>query len=212
MNVTSASDSPVRLSDLFPPEAIRVGLEQHTKSEVIAELAHHAVVVGHLPARAEGLIVEAILERERLGSTALGHGIAFPHCRWRSLDRPVGVVGLLHPGIPFEAMDGQAVDAVFLTLTPPEEPAEFNDVLARLVAIGRNESRHLVLRGCQTAEQVVAFLAELDQPVVGRLDELARMSLSRRDRETRDPWRELAIFALTQEDRPGGDVPRPRWL
>src|SRR5205814_4304740 len=79
------------------------------------------------------------------------------------------------------------------------------DLLGRLVAIGRNKSLRLLLLGCRTPEHVCAFLNELDQPVTGRLDELARMSLSWRDREKRDTWRELAIFSLTREDRPARD-------
>jgi nitrogen PTS system EIIA component len=209
-----ASDihSPPRLAELFPPEAIRVGLGQHTKSEVIAELVHQAVAVGHLPSRAEVPIVDAILERESLGSTALGHGVAFPHCRWRSLDRLVGVVGLLPRGIPFDATDGEPVDTVFLTLAPLEEPEPYYEVMGRLVAIGRDEGRHLLLSRCRTVEQVSAFFAELDQPVVGRLDELARMSLSRRDPERTDPRRELAILGLAPADPSGRQSPERRWL
>jgi nitrogen PTS system EIIA component len=212
MKNTFVYHSSVRLADLFPPEAIHVGLEPHTKFDVIAELVHQAVVVGHLPQRAEKPIRDAILERESLGSTALGHGIAFPHCRWRSLDWVVGIVGVFHPGIPFDAADGEPVDTVFLTLVPPEEPEPFHEVIDKLVAIGRDQSRHEQLSGCQTAEEVSKFLAELDPPVVDRHDELARMSLSWRNVEKRDPRRELAIFSLTREDRPDGDVPEPRWL
>ena len=207
----------MKLAELFPPEAIRVGLEQHTKSAVIEELVHHAVALGYLPRQEERPIIDTILEREGLGSTALGHGIALPHCQWRSLDRFVGVAGLLHQGIPFDAVDGEPVDRVFLTLAPPDNPEQSFDVLGRLVAIGRNKSLRLLLRGCRTAEHVSAFLDELDQPTVGRLDELARMSLSWLDREQRDPRSDLAFFSLTREEGPshGGrkaGVPEWRWL
>jgi hypothetical protein len=85
------------------------------------------------------------------------------------------------------------------------------------VGLGRNKSLRLPPRGCRTPERVAAFLGELDQPVTGRPDELARMSLSLRDRQERDPWCELAIFSLTREHRPGRDwqdgrFPGPRWL
>ncbi len=212
MNTAYINSASVRLADLFPPEAIHIGLEPHAKSQVIAELVHDAVDVGHLPRRAEGAIVEAILERESLGSTAPGHGIAFPHCRWRSLDRFVGVVGLLPQGIPFDAADGQPVDTVFLTLVPPDDPEPFHEVMGRLGAIGRNQSRHIFLSSCQTAEQVSAFFAELDQLAVSRLDDLARISLSWRNPERRDPWGELASFSLTREDRAGVGGPERRWL
>ena len=168
-------------------------------------------------ARRSGPSLNAILAREDLGSTALGHGIALPHCRWRSLDRFVGVVGLLHRPIPFGAMDGEPVDRVFLTLTPPDVSEQSLDVLGRLVSLGRNKSLCVLLGDCRTAEHVSALLAELDQPVVGQLDELAQMSLSQPERERTDRRRELGYFGLVDEhraasDRKGQGHSRPRWL
>jgi nitrogen PTS system EIIA component len=209
--------APVKLTELFRPEAIRVGLEHGTRSAVIAELVRHAVALGYLRRQDEGPLLGTILEREDLGSTALGHGLALPHCQWRSLDRFTGVVGLLRQGIPFDAWDGEPVDSVFLILAPPDGAEQSFDVLGRLVAIGRSKSLRLLLRGCRTAEQVSAFLDEIDRPVAGRLDELARMSLTRLDGEREDPWGDLAYFSLTREDRPARDREsdgflRPRWL
>ena len=217
MRRISHESSPVKLTELFPPEAIRVGLDQHSKSSVIVELVHHAVSLGYLRGQEEGPIVSAIMEREDLSSTALGHGIALPHCQWRSLERSFGVVGFLHEGIPFDATDGEPVDKVFPTLAPSASPDHSFDVLGRLVAIGRDKTLRLLLGGCETAEHVSAFLGELDQPVAGRLDELARTSLTRLDRDRRDPWGDLAAFGLVREDRPGRDrktgAPREqRWL
>lgn len=217
MDSSCAARLPMRLAELFPPEAIRVGLEQHTKSAVIEDLVRHAVVLGYLRRQEERLIIDTILAREGLASTGLGHGLALPHCQWESLDRFVGVAGLLHQGIPFDAMDGEPVDRVFLTLAPPDNPEQSFDVLGRLVAVGRNKSLRLLLRACRTAEQVAAFLNEIDQPVAGRLDELARMSLTRLDRDQGDPWSDLAYFSLTREHRParnreGRSFPEPRWL
>jgi len=218
MDLKASVRPPPRLTELFPPEAIRVGLHEHTKSAVIEELVHHCVVLGYLRRQEEAPILEKILERENLGSTALGHGIALPHCRWRSLDRFVGVAGLMQQGIQFDAADGMPVDRVFLTLAPSDNHEQSFDILGRLVAIGRNTSLRVLLHGCQTVEDVSAFFDELDRPVAGRLDELAKMSLSKVDRETRDPWRELAYFSLTREDRPardrqGENSPElPRWL
>jgi PTS system nitrogen regulatory IIA component len=175
------------------------------------------VTLGYLGRQEEAPTIEAILEREELGSTALGHGIALPHCQCRSLNRFVGVAGFLNRGVPFDATDGEPVDKVFLTLAPSVSPDHSFDVLGRLVAIGRDKSLRLLLGGCQTAEHISAFLDELDQPVAGRLDDLARMSLTRLDRDRRDPWTELAKFSLARDDRPERDrdgkvSSRQRWL
>ena len=209
--------SRARLSEVFPPESIRVGLEQHSKSSVNIELVHHAAALGYLARQEEGPIVTAILEREDLGSTALGHGIALPHCQCRSLERSVGVVGLLRRGIPFDAADGEPVDKVFLTLVPAKSPNHSLDVLGRLVALGQNKGLRLLLGGCQTAAHVTAFLDELDQPFVGRIDELARRSLTWLERDRLEPRSELAVFGLVQEetrqrDREIKRSSNPRWL
>ena len=158
----------------------------------------------------------AILEREDLGPTALGHGIALPHCQWRSLERSVGVVGFLNRGIPFDATDGEPVDKVFLTLAPSGKPDPSIDVLGRLVAIGQNKSLRLLLGGCHTPAQVSAFLGELDRPLAGPLDELARVSLTWAEQNPSDPWQDLASFGLARPGRhargQGGQWPERRWL
>jgi mannitol/fructose-specific phosphotransferase system IIA component (Ntr-type) len=210
----AACAPPPRLSELFPPEAIRIGLAQRSKAAVIEALVHHAVVLGYLSQHEEPRIVARILARESLASTALGHGIAMPHCQWDALDRFIGVAGLLRQGIPFDAADGQPVDGVFLTLAPADHAELSFEVLGRLVAVGRNSSLRLLLRECQTAEQVFAFLQEIDRPAAGHLDDLARLSLTRVSRDRRDPWRDLAYYSLTQEDRDpeGGGLSDQRWL
>jgi nitrogen PTS system EIIA component len=217
MNRAGAAGPTVKLAELFPPESIRVGLDQTSKPDVIGALVHHAAHLGGLPGEAERPIVETILARERLGSTALGHGIAFPHCRWRPLDHPIGVVGLLRQPIPFDAADGEPVDRVFLTLTPAEVSEQSFDALGRLISIGRNKTLRLLLSGCRTAEHVSALLAELDQPVVGQLDELAQMAFSRPERDQVDRRRELGYLGLVQQapaasDRKGRGHFRPRWF
>src|SRR5262249_1174007 len=74
MDAVRADHLPVRLTELFPPEAICLELEQQTKSAVIEELVRHAVVLGYVPPGEERLLLDTILQREDLGSTALGHG------------------------------------------------------------------------------------------------------------------------------------------
>jgi PTS system nitrogen regulatory IIA component len=156
--------APAGLVEVFPPEAILFGLRGRTEHAVIAELVRHAVALRRIPAWAEEDVAGQVEERERLGSTALGNGIAFPHCRSAQTERFVGIAGFSPVGIPFRALDGEPVDTVFLLLAPPDHPKEFFDILGRMVAIGRDRSLRLLLRGCRTAEHVSSFLRELDQP------------------------------------------------
>ncbi len=208
MKPTFRVPSPLLLGRLFPPEAVLVGLEHRTKTAVIEELVHQAVALAHLPGEAEQSIVATILRREELSSTALGNGVAFPHCVCQPLDHVVGVAGLLRYGVPFDAWDGKPVNSLFLTLAPDDAAEEYSHVMGRLVSIGRNKSLHLLLRGCRTSENVSRFLGELDSPRVAGLGELARLSLTSSDPNRGTPRDELARFGLIRPERP--DASRPR--
>ncbi len=154
--------SPVMLAEIFPPEAILMSLEDRSKESVIENLVRHAVALGHVPSSAASALVRSIQDREKLGTTALGNGICFPHCRSRFTERFVGVAGFLTSRIPFDSLDAEPVDSVFLVLAPHEQRGRFLEILGRLVAIGRDKSLGALLRGCRTADHVSSFLQELD--------------------------------------------------
>src|SRR5437899_2376917 len=92
--------SPIALAEIFPPDAIVLGLRQRDKRGVIDELVQHLVALGFLVEKDANAVVEGILAQEKLGTTALGNGIAFPHCRSSLTDRFIGVLGIDAQGIP----------------------------------------------------------------------------------------------------------------
>jgi nitrogen PTS system EIIA component len=151
------------LTVVFPPEAVLLGLAGRNERDVVAELVRHAVDLGRIPAGAEDDVIGLVEERERLGSTALGNGIAFPHCRSAHTEQFVGIAGFARAGIPFRAIDGKPVDMIFLLLAPTDRSEKFFDILGRMVAIGRDRSLRFRLRGCRNAEHVSSFLQQLDQ-------------------------------------------------
>ena len=163
MQLTKSVRPSIGLAEIFPPEAIVVGLEARTKQGVIGELVHHLVGLGHLAASEEKTVVQSILARERLSSTALYNGIALPHCRTNVTEKFRGVLGLDPRGIPFDSMDGELVHTIFLLLAPLEGREQHYDILGRITAIGFNKSQQLQLRGCQTADAACHFLQELDR-------------------------------------------------
>jgi mannitol/fructose-specific phosphotransferase system IIA component (Ntr-type) len=163
MQATSAAKISVGLAEIFPPEAIVVGLKSRTKKGAIAELVRHLVGLGHIKEVEEGAVRDSILAREKRASTALYDGIAFPNCRSNCTERFVGVLGIEPEGIPFDAVGGGTVHSVFLFLAPLELRQELYEVLGRIMAIGRNKSIRVQLRGCRTAEAAHHFLQELDR-------------------------------------------------
>jgi PTS system nitrogen regulatory IIA component len=163
MQAISSTAIPIPLADIFSPEAILVGLRQRTKQGAVEELVNHLVTLGHLAPDAEKTMVESILAREKLGSTALGNGIAFPHCRSSLTAKFVGALGLTPHGVPFDALDAEPVYSIFLLLAPLDGREQHYEILGRITAIGRDKGCRYQLRGCRTAEAAHYFLQEQDR-------------------------------------------------
>ncbi|HPM79919.1 MAG TPA: PTS sugar transporter subunit IIA [Candidatus Anammoximicrobium sp.] len=159
---TGVVKSSIALARIFPPEAVVIGLDKTSKQAVIAALVRRLITLGQLPEQEEDRLVEEIMKRESLGTTALGNGVAFPHTRTPLANRLLGVLGLERTGISFDSLDRSPVYAVFLLLAPDNATKEYFEVLGRITAIGKDKSLRLQLRGCRTAEAVHRFLQILD--------------------------------------------------
>jgi PTS system nitrogen regulatory IIA component len=103
------------LTDLVAPNAILPSLKVNNKKQTLHELAARAAV---LSGQSEKAIFEILMQREKLGSTAIGNGIAIPHGKMPNLTRLFGLFARLDRAIDFEALDGQPVDLIFLLLAP----------------------------------------------------------------------------------------------
>lgn len=97
-------------------------------------------------------LVSGLLAREKLGSTAMGDGIAIPHCRLRDCERAVGVVMTLAKPAAFDAPDDQPVDLIFALVVPEEATQEHLDLLADLARLLSDQAFCDALRGCRTSE------------------------------------------------------------
>jgi PTS system nitrogen regulatory IIA component len=117
------------LTDLVAPNAILPALKVNNKKQAIQELAARAA---ELCGQNERVILEILLQREKLGSTAVGNGVAIPHGKLAKLGRLFGLFARLQRGIDFEALDGQPVDLVFLLLAPEAAGADHLKALARV--------------------------------------------------------------------------------
>jgi PTS system nitrogen regulatory IIA component len=104
-------------------------------------------------------VLEAVLEREKLGSTGVGEGVAIPHARIEGLSRPVGGFARLLEPADFDAIDERRADLVFMLLAPGDAGAEHLRALARTARVFRQESVRAALRQAQTPDAVLAILA-----------------------------------------------------
>jgi nitrogen PTS system EIIA component len=121
----------MKISDFLAPEDVIVDLRVQQKRQLIGELGERAAVRLGSP-REE--IVTALLNRESLGSTGMGSGIAIPHARIDAAAKPLGVMARLQRPIAFDAIDDAPVDLVFLLLLPKSDNA---DSLAALALVSR---------------------------------------------------------------------------
>jgi mannitol/fructose-specific phosphotransferase system IIA component (Ntr-type) len=162
MTATNVAQRTIELARIFPPEAVVMGLDNTSKEAAITTLVRRLVTLAAIPAGEEQNLVQAIMTRETLGTTALGNGVAFPHIRTRLTDRLLGALLLHRGGIEFDSLDGSPVYGVFLLLAPESVTKEYFDVLGRITAIGKDKSLRLQLRGCRSAETVQRFFQLLD--------------------------------------------------
>ena len=121
------------LSDLLTPSRTVCRTTGVSKKRLFQTLA--GIIAEDRDGIESAEIFTHLVAREKLGSTGLGQGIAIPHCRLASCDRPMGTLVSLDDGIDFEAPDGQPVDLLFVLLVPGEASQEHLDILAGLARL-----------------------------------------------------------------------------
>ena len=146
------------LLDFLDPQAVLPALRVSGKKQALQELAAHAARLTGLP---ETAIYEALLQRERLGSTGIGEGIAIPHGKLPGLTRIFGLMARLDKPVDFEALDGQPVDILFLLLAPEGAGADHLKALARVARVLREPGLIERVRATRDATALYAIMTEL---------------------------------------------------
>jgi PTS system nitrogen regulatory IIA component len=147
----------MEIADLLSPNAVIAHLKAANKKQVLQEVAAKAAVLTALPERR---IFETLLERERLGSTGMGQGIAIPHGRIAGIPKMTGLFAQLAAPVDFDALDDQPVDLVFLLLAPVGAGADHLKALARVSRLLRNQSICEKLRAAGDASALYSLLTE----------------------------------------------------
>jgi PTS system nitrogen regulatory IIA component len=152
---------PMNLSDLIGPDDILPALKVNSKKQAIQVLSEKLAASAGLDERQ---IFEALLQRERLGSTGVGSGIAIPHGKLPGITRIHGFFARLAQPIDFEALDEQPVDLVFLLLAPENAGADHLKALARIARILREPGVAGKLRASADKAALYAVLTEDAKP------------------------------------------------
>jgi PTS system nitrogen regulatory IIA component len=145
----------VAMRDLLSSNAVLAPLEASSKKELLEELSRHAAKVLHLP---EHIVFDVLWERERLGTTGVGAGIAIPHGRVSGLEDVHGFFARLATPVPFESADGRSVDLVFLLLSPEGAAADHLHALAAVSRLMRDPQFSEQLRKAKDAQSLNRLL------------------------------------------------------
>ena len=147
----------MELTDLLTSESVIADLRVTSKKQALQELARHMAGLAELHERA---VFDVLIERERLGTTGVGNGIAIPHGKLPNLNRLYGLFARLEKPIDFHAIDDQPVDLIFLLLAPETAGADHLKALARVSRLLRDQAVCEKLRGTDSAEALFALLTE----------------------------------------------------
>lgn len=147
--------------EFLHPAAITPCLRSSSKKQALHDIS---VQASRLVGREEREIFDTLLQRERLGSTGIGEGIAIPHGKLPKLDRLFGFFARLEKPIDFESLDGEPVDMMFLLLAPEGAGADHLKALARIARMLREPGIHERIRTARDASALYAVLTQEPTP------------------------------------------------
>ena len=147
----------MEITNLLEREGVVASMKVSSKKQTLQELAEVAARVTGLKER---LIFDTLLERERLGTTGVGHGIAIPHGKLAELDRLHAIFARLDKPVEFDSVDDAPVDLIFLLLAPESAGADHLKALARVSRLLRNDSVCEKLRGTDDVDTIYSLLTD----------------------------------------------------
>ena len=151
----------MEIVDLISTESVVSNLHATSKKQALQDLARRAADLAGLEERA---VFDVLIERERLGTTGVGNGIAIPHGKLLNLDKLYGLFARLERPVDFNAIDEKPVDLIFLLLAPESAGADHLKALARVSRLLRDSSICEKLRGTETSDALYALLTQPLEP------------------------------------------------
>lgn len=157
----------MKLSEIIPDGAVSEELQTTEKEEVIKEMVDTLVAAGKIQESVSKKIVKALMDREELGSTGIGSGVAVPHAKHDAITDLVCAFGRSKKGINFDALDGEPVYVVFLLLSSKSASGAHLEALAFISRLVRDDKYVRFLRDAKDIKDIRELLAEADQTFGG---------------------------------------------
>lgn len=149
----------MEINDILDPTGVLANLKPSSKKQLLQDLAETGAKLSGKDAPA---IFETLLEREKLGSTGVGNGVAIPHAKLPGMDQIVGVFAHLNKPVMFEAVDDQPVDIVFMLLAPEGSGADHLKALSRIARVLRNQNMLSSIRNSPDPDAIYSLLTNVE--------------------------------------------------
>ena len=147
----------MNINDMLSADALLINFESTSKKHLLNKLCELAEKKISVKSRN---LLENLTKREKLGSTAVGNGIAIPHANVSNIEKPYVFVATLVNGLDFNATDDQLVDIIFLLIAPNNDGSEHLQALALISRLLRNKELTTKLRGCKSTEAALAVISQ----------------------------------------------------
>jgi PTS system nitrogen regulatory IIA component len=151
----------MKLVELLPLSAISVDLAAQSKKEVLEELCALLATAKKIPDAPA--MVRTLLEREALGSTGIGQGVAIPHGKAPAIKEQAAALGISKRGVEFDALDGEPVHIVFLLVAPPDAAGNHLKALAKVSRLLKDKFFRQALKDAKSAEEILTIIREEDE-------------------------------------------------
>jgi PTS system nitrogen regulatory IIA component len=153
----------MEVMDFLSKKAIVTDIKSTKKEEVIKELVDALINAGEIEKRARNKLIDALMARESLGSTAIGQGIAIPHAKSDSVDKLVAAFGLSKKGVDFDSLDGELAYIFFLLVAPQDSAGPHLKALARISRLLKDKYFRDNLRACTDEKSVIKIISQEDE-------------------------------------------------
>lgn len=156
----------MNITDFLSKKAITTDIKSTKKEEVIKELVDLLINAGEIEKRYRNKLIEALMARESLGSTAIGQGIAIPHAKSDCVEKLVAAFGLSKMGVDFDSLDGEPVYIFFLLVAPQDSAGPHLKALARISRLLKDKYFRDNLRACQEDKAIIKIISQEDEKKV----------------------------------------------
>jgi len=153
----------MKVMDFLSKGAIVAELKSSKKEDVIKELVDALIIGGEIEKRHRNKLIDALMSREELGSTAIGQGVAIPHAKSDCVSKLVAAFGLSSKGVDFDSLDGEAVYILFLLVAPQDSAGPHLKALARISRLLKDKYFRDNLKGCKDDKSIIKIITQEDE-------------------------------------------------